>query len=135
MLTREPHEVRLVVEAGKVAEFRAATGLAPAPDCPWAPPTFPVVVEHWNATYASYLSDAGIDLATVLHGEERIDYPNGPLRVGDDLRGVVSIVGDERTEGRSGPLRLVTFRLELNRPSGELVVVVERVLVVLDGGS
>ena len=81
------------------------------------PPTFPVVMEHWNATYASHLSDAGIDLKHVLHGEERIDYPNGPLRVGDDLAGTLRIVGDERTEGRSGPLRLVTLRMELHRPS------------------
>ena len=59
MLTAEPHEVRLVVEAGKAAEFREATGLPPAPGSPWVPPTFPVVMEHWNATYASHLSDAG----------------------------------------------------------------------------
>ncbi len=134
MGSTDEYTVRLTVEAGKIAEFRDATGLPPAPDVTVAPPTFPVVLEHFSRPYAAVLSDPGIDLARVLHGQERITYPTGPLRVGDHLTGEIRVVGDERRTGGSGPLRLVTLRVDLQRPNGEIAVAVERVLVVLGEG-
>jgi hypothetical protein len=131
LLGTSPRPVRLLVEAGKVAEFRAATGMAPDLDATHAPPTFPVVLEHAGPSYASVLSDQGIDLAHVLHGSETLRYPTGPLRVGDDLTGEMSVVGDETKQGSAGPLRLVTLRAELRRLDGEVAVVVDRVLAVV----
>ena len=125
--------VSLVVEAGKVAEFRAALGLGRAEAATHAPPTFPVVLEHSGTTFAQLLVDQGVDLRRVLHGEERLSYPDGPLRIGDRLAGELRIVADERRSGRSGPLRMVTVRADLARPDGTVAVTVERVMVVLEG--
>jgi hypothetical protein len=133
MTSADPREVRLVVEAGKVAEFRAATGLPPAAHVTVAPPTFPVVLEHFSRPYAAILADEGVDLGRVLHGEERITYPDGPLRVGDNLSGRIEVIDDVTRQGSSGPLRLVTMRVDLARGDGSVAATVERVLVVLGG--
>ena len=66
----------------------------------------------------------------MLHGEERITYPAGPLRVGDELAGSIEIVGDERREGSSRPLRLISLHVDLRRPDGEVAATVDRLLVV-----
>jgi hydroxyacyl-ACP dehydratase HTD2-like protein with hotdog domain len=132
MSLAERREVSLTVEPGKVAEFRAATGLPRDEASVFAPPTFPAVLEHSGVTFASLLADQGVDLNRVLHGEELIAYPDGPLRVGDQLNGELRIVADERTHGSSGPLRLVTVRAELRRPDKSVAVTVDRVMVVLE---
>ena len=130
MSSTKPYPVRLRVEGGKVAEFRAATGLSADPDVGVAPPTFPVVLEHFSRPIAAVLEDQGIDLGRVLHGEERIDYPAGPLRVGDQLAGSIEVVNDEQKMGKSGALRVVTLRVDLRRANGQIAATVERVLVV-----
>jgi hypothetical protein len=128
----ERRDVTLVVEAGKVAEFRAATGLPPDDAARFAPPTFPVVVEHAGAVFVDLLVERGVDQRRVLHGEERIDYPGGPLRVGEELRGEMWIAGEESRQGSAGSLTLVTVCLVLRRADGSTAVTVERVLVVLE---
>jgi hypothetical protein len=128
----ERRDVTLVVEAGKVAEFRAATGLPRDDAAVFAPPTFPVVVEHSGATLVDLLVDRGVDYRRILHGEEQIDYPDGPLRVGERLSGQMWIAGEESRQGSEGSLTLVSVRLELRRPDGSTAVTVERVLVVLE---
>lgn len=122
---------RLPVEAGKVAELCRAIGLDPSEVGDLAPPTFPVVVDHHGPSIASLMEAMGYDLGRVLHGEEDIRFPNGPLRVGDRLEGTISLVGRERRDGRSGPLELVRFAVRLHRPDGTLAVEVVRTLVVL----
>ena len=128
----ERRDVTLVVETGKVAEFRAATGLPRDDAAVFAPPTFPVVVEHAGPVFADLLVERGIDLRRVLHGEERIDYPGGPLRVGEQLHGQMWIAGEESRQGSEGPLTLVSVRLELRRPDESVAATVERVMVVLE---
>lgn len=122
---------RLLVERGKVAEFRAAVGLPRRPDAQFAPPTFPAAIEAFGPAVASILSDRGIDLGSVLHGTEDISYPDGPLRVGDELTGEVVLTDVEERSGRSGPLRIVTFAIDLARPDGTLAVAVRRSLVIV----
>jgi hypothetical protein len=131
----ERRDVTLVVEAGKVAEFRAATGLPREDAAVFAPPTFPVVVEHAGPLFADLLAERGVDLRRVLHGEERIDYPAGPLRVGEQLHGHMWIAGEESREGSEGSLTLTSVRLELRRLDGSTAVTVDRVLVVLEDQS
>lgn len=122
---------RLLVERGKVAEFRAAVGLPYSPDVQVAPPTFPAAIEVLGPAVASILSDRGVDLGSVLHGTEDISYPDGPLRVGDELTGEVVLTDVEERSGRSGPLRIVTFLIDLHRPSGELAATIRRSLVIV----
>ena len=96
-----------------------------------APPTFPAAIEVFGPAVASILSDRGIDLGSVLHGTEDISYPDGPLRVGDDLTGEVVLTDVEERTGRSGPLRIATFVIELRRLGGALAVTIRRSLVIV----
>lgn len=126
-------DVRLIVDASKVREFRRATGLPVDDAVAVAPPTFPVVLEHFGPTIASLLADGGIDLNRVLHGGEHISYPGGPLHIGDELTGRMTVVDTRQRMGSSGGLTLVDVRIELSRDgSGQADVVVDRTLVVLD---
>ena len=93
--------------------------------------TFPVVIEHFGPTIVTRLSDLGTDTGRILHGEERIFYPEGPLGVGDVLNGEIRFVHVEEKSGSSGQLQLVTFLIELRHAHGRLATRVERVLVVL----
>ena len=131
----ERRDITLAVEAGKVAEFRAATGLPRDDAARFAPPTFPVVAEHAGAVFADLLAERGVDLRRVLHGEERIDYPDGPLRVGEELHGQMWTAGEESRQGNEGSLRLVSVRMELRRADGSTAVTVDRTLVVLENQS
>lgn len=128
----EKYSVSLVVEAGAVSAFRVATGLPRDEHATYAPPTFPVVVEHAGRSFASLLSGEGIDLRRVLHGEERLEYPSGPLRVGEHLEGEMWLSGDETRQGGEGSLRLMTVHMDLRRSNGQLAVSVDRVMVVLE---
>ncbi|QTI69943.1 FAS1-like dehydratase domain-containing protein [Gordonia polyisoprenivorans] len=119
------------MERGKVSEFRAAVGLPYCSDVQFAPPTFPAAIEVFGPAVASILSDRGIDLGSVLHGTEDITYPGGPLRVGDELTGEVVLTGVEERTGRSGPLRIAMFAIDLARPDGTLAVSVRRSLVIV----
>jgi hypothetical protein len=121
---------RLPVEAGKVAEFARAIGLDQALVREFAPPTFPVVIEHHGASFTAVMAGLGYALGGVLHGEEDVHFPNGAVAVGETLEGEITLLDRTRKRGRSGPLELVRFRLELRRPGGELAVVVLRTLVV-----
>lgn len=129
----DSQNVRLRVEAGKVREFRRAIGLPDDEAATVAPPTFPVVLEHFGPPIATLLADRGIDLDRVLHGGERIRYPGGPLRIGDELSGRMTVVQTRSRTGSSGPMTVVDVRIELSREGSQQAdVIVDRTLVVVD---
>jgi hypothetical protein len=129
---------RLPVEAGKIAEFRRATGLPAAGPPPAArtaaPPTFYAALEHHGPAVASIMTDLGFPLDRVLHGEERVSYPDGPLRAGDELTGTVRVTGRDTRQASVGTLERVHLAIELHRPDGTLAVRVHRTLVVVPAG-
>ncbi|MFI5436123.1 hypothetical protein ACHMZP_30455 [Rhodococcus baikonurensis] len=53
------------------------------------------------------------------------------MRVGDELNGEVVLTGVEQRSGRSGPLQIVTFTIDLARPDGMLAVTIRRSLVIV----
>jgi hypothetical protein len=124
--------VHLEVERGKIAQFARATGLADF-DPETAPPTFTAVLNHWGLSVSDVMRDLGYDMLHVVHGEETISYPNGPLRAGDILDGEVRIVGVDHKEGRSGPIEIVHMQIVFERPGGQVAVVIDRDLVSLGG--
>jgi len=126
----------LTVEARKVAEFRRATGWAgaAADDDAAVPPTFPVALEHQSPPIVDLVIGMGYAAERLLHGEEVIDYPNGPLHVGDDLRGETRFVGSVTKRGTAGDFELLTTSTDLYRPGGELAVRITRTFVALPEG-
>lgn len=123
--------MRLPVEEGKVAEFCRAVGLTEDEGAEYAPPTFTAVMDHFGATIAEMMASLGYPAGRVLHGEESIEYPHGPLAVGQSLTGEARHLGTNQVEARSGPLELVRFAVELVDQHGETVVRIARTLVVL----
>ena len=126
----------LTVQLRKVAEFRRATGwfgAEPDEDAP-VPPTFPVALEHEGPPIVDLLIGMGYAAERLLHGEEVIDYPNGPLHVGDDLRGETRFVGSVTKRGTAGDFELLTTSTDLYRPGGELAVRITRTFVALPEG-
>ena len=126
----------LTVQLRKVAEFRRATGwFGPDPDedAP-IPPTFPVALEHEGPPIVDLLIGMGYAAERLLHGEEVIDYPNGPLHIGDHLSGETCFVGSQRKRGRTGDLELLTTCTELRHPDGELAVRITRTFVFVPEG-
>jgi hypothetical protein len=126
----DPRYVRLSVERGRVREFRLATASAHA-DASSAPPTFPSMLDLDGPTSSDLMEEMGYDLLHVLHGEEALEFHGKPLQPGDELKGMIRVDGIEHKTGRSGPLELVRFRIELARPDGTPAVVICRTLVSL----
>lgn len=122
----------LAVERHKVAEFHRATG--GHGEASVVPPTFPVTLEHQSSPIVDLVIGMGYQAERLLHGEEVIDYPNGPLHIGDDLTGETRFVGSETKRGRTGDLELVTTCTELYRADGALAVRITRTFVCLPAG-
>ena len=128
------------VERGKIRELatalratdpalRGASGVDGRPLV--APPTFPsAAMNHWGLSTGEILEQLGCEVTRVLHGEEEFDYPHGPLREGDEVRGEIRLADDQRKTGRAGvEMRFLYFEAELRRTTGELAVTLRRTLI------
>ena len=92
------------------------------------PPTYLFCLEMMDATEPfEFLSALGIDLARVLHGEQRFDY-HAPVVVGDTLtfRPRVASV----TEKKGGAMTLVVVETEVTNQDGVHVADTSRTVVV-----
>jgi hypothetical protein len=72
------------VSAEKVREFATAIGW----EQDGVPPTFPIVLA--GASMNAFLDDLGLDLARIVHGEQRFAYARA-LRPGDALTSVLTV--------------------------------------------
>ncbi|WP_454624990.1 MaoC family dehydratase N-terminal domain-containing protein [Bradyrhizobium cenepequi] len=106
-----------------------AAGYAASP----VPPTYLFCLEMMDASEPFELLTAlGIDLARVLHGEQRFDY-HASVVVGDILtfRPRVTRV----TEKKGGAMTLVVVETEVTNQSGIHVADTSRTIVVRNPGS
>ncbi|HEY0850190.1 MAG TPA: MaoC family dehydratase N-terminal domain-containing protein [Bradyrhizobium sp.] len=106
-----------------VSAARAA-GYAALP----VPPTYLFCLEMMDATEPfEFLTALNIDLARVLHGEQRFDYL-APVVVGDTLtfRPTVTSV----TEKKGGAMTLVVVETEVTNQDGVHVANISRTVVV-----
>ena len=96
-----------------------------------APPTFPsAVMNHWGRPVADILLELGCDLHRVLHGSEEYEYPSGPLREGQVLRGQIKLVGEEDKTGRGGAaMRFLHLEMLLDDEFGGPGVRVRRTII------
>lgn len=121
--------VAFTVEHGKVLELVRATGVTDPShrDRGLATATHVVVAAH-HRDQQGFVGTLGLDIARVVVGSVSWDYAR-PLRVGDELVGTRTVVGDESRPGRSGTNRLVTLETEYTDPTGSVLVRQREVLV------
>lgn len=133
-------EVEFEVERGKVGEFSRATFVQdPVHTEPnaareagfgsvLATPTHVVVAGHQRDQRA-LVERLGVALERIVVGSVKWRYDR-PLQVGDALRGVRRVVGDERREGkRGGSMRLITLETEYVDVLGGTVVTQRETLI------
>lgn len=106
---------------------KAAALAAGYPALP-VPPTYLFCLEMMDASEPfEFLTALGIDLARVLHGEQRFDY-HAPVAVGDTLifRARVAAV----TEKKGGAMTLVVVETKVTNQNGVHVADTSRTIVV-----
>ncbi|MER7500997.1 MaoC family dehydratase N-terminal domain-containing protein [Nonomuraea pusilla] len=133
-----PYEVSRV----KIREFAAAIGdanpiyrdreaarAAGHPDVV-APPTFPIVFSLQSGGEALMDPDLGLNLAMVVHGEQRFEYVR-PIHAGDELVTRATIT-DIRSAGRN---ELLTVRSDVTTVAGEPVCTTYNTIVERGGAA
>jgi acyl dehydratase len=111
------------------AEVAKAAGYSAPP----IPPTYLFCLEMMDADKPfEALEVLNIDLASVLHGEQRFAY-RAPIVVGDTLT-FLSRVGDV-VDKKGGALTFITVTTEITNQHGAHVADAERVIVVRNKGA
>lgn len=101
-----------------------AAGYAAVP----VPPTYLFCLEMMDAEAPfAFLAELGIDLARVLHGEQRFAY-HAPVVVGDALTFASTIAAVAEKKG--GALTIVTVQTRVTNQDGRHVADAERAIVV-----
>jgi len=126
----------------KIKEFAAAIGdgnpiyrdrdaaqAAGHPDVV-APPTFPIVFSLQSGGEALADPDLGLNLAMVVHGEQRFEYVR-PIYAGDELV-TSSTITDIRSAGRN---ELLTVRSDITTVDGEPVCTTYNTIVERGGAA
>jgi len=104
-----------------------AAGYAAAP----VPPTYLFCLEMMDAAEPfEFLTALGIDLARVLHGEQRFDY-HAPITVGDTLTFKPKVTGVADKKG--GAMTLIMIETEVTNQDGVHVADTSRTVVVRNG--
>ena len=92
------------------------------------PPTYLFCLEMMDATEPfEFLTALDIDLARVLHGEQRFDY-HAPVAVGDTVTFKARVTGV--TEKKGGAMTLIVIETEVTNQSGVHVADISRTVVV-----
>ncbi|MBM6545422.1 MaoC family dehydratase N-terminal domain-containing protein [Janibacter sp. YIM B02568] len=124
--------VAIDVEAGKIGEFVRATRVSdPVHSHPEAAaaaglqgvaatPTHVVVAGHCRDPRA-WVEALGLDMQRVIVGSVSWEYVR-PLVAGDRVNGRRVVVRDERRDGRTGPMRVITMETDWRDASGDLAV-------------
>ncbi|WP_050627058.1 MaoC family dehydratase N-terminal domain-containing protein [Bradyrhizobium viridifuturi] len=129
---REFTPVTAHVEPGRLRFFLDTLGeanpvyrdVAAAP----VPPTYLFCLEMMDATVPfEFLTALGIDLARVLHGEQRFDY-HAPVVVGDTLTFQPRVASV--TEKKGGAMTLIVVDTPVTNQNGVHVADVSRTIVV-----
>jgi len=117
--------VSFAVEQGKVLELARATG-ATSPDHReggLATATYVVVAGH-HRDQQGFVAALGLDIRRIVVGSVSWEYVR-PLRVGDELVGIRTVVADETRGGH----RLVTLETAWTDPDGAVLVRQREVLI------
>ncbi len=94
-----------------------------------APPTFAMIVQDQTLQQLLAEPDSGIELARVLHAEQRFSYSR-PIVAGDELTGILAVTGVRTIGGNA----MVTSEAEIRDAAGAHVVTATSVLLVGEEG-
>ena len=114
----------------QLMDFYRGEGAAPAAGdaAPPVPPTYLFCLEMMDAAEPfEFLTVLDIDLARVLHGEQRFDY-HAPITVGDTLIFKPRVTGV--TDKKGGAMTLITIETEVTNQDGVHVADTSRTVVV-----
>jgi len=101
-----------------------AAGYSAAP----VPPTYLFCLEMMDATIPfEFLTALNIDLARVLHGEQRFDY-HAPVVIGDTLTFRPRVTGVSEKKG--GAMTLVVIETSVTNQDGVQVADISRTVVI-----
>jgi acyl dehydratase len=138
---RELPPVEATVERGRVRLFAQVIGetdpafldvdaarAAGHPDLP-VPPTFLFGLELDQPDPYAYLTDLGIDLRHVLHGEQTFTYYQ-PVHAGETLTAQPRIA--DVYSKRGGAMQFVVKQTSVSRPDGTVVAELTSTIIVRD---
>ncbi len=98
-------------------------------DIPFSP-TAPTILSFWgNPTFLSQLSEIGINVTRILHGEEAYEYL-GTIYPGDILTGVTTIVDGKTRKTREGSMDIVTLQTRYTNQHNDPVLNATTMFVV-----
>jgi acyl dehydratase len=131
----------VTVERGKIKEFARAIGDrspfylddAVGRASEWrdiiAPPTFPVTFRHEAASSEALLSDLGVDISRVLHGEQEFEHFK-PIRPGETYLVRTRVTDIYEKTGKSGPMAFVARESTVTDGDNDIVTVIRHITVV-----
>jgi acyl dehydratase len=141
VLGKEYPPYPVTVERGRLKDFARAIGdLNPfylddraGAASEWgdviAPPTFPITFRDERADSAALLSDLGVDISRVLHGEQEFEMFR-PIRPGETFVCRSRITDIYEKTGRSGPMAFVARETAVTDRTGEIVAVIRHITVI-----
>ncbi|MEU4321244.1 MaoC family dehydratase N-terminal domain-containing protein [Nocardia salmonicida] len=139
VIGREFPPVSLLIDRSRLRNFAKATGQldpiytdldaaknAGHRDLP-VPPTFLFGIELEAPNPVAYLEELGIDLRTILHGEQQFDY-HRIAYAGDELTAAATIT--DLYEKKGGLLEFLVRESTVTNQDGATVAVLRNILVV-----
>jgi len=130
------------VERGKIRELALAIGddnpiyqsreaaqAAGYPDVPLFPTAPTLLVFCGNEKMLGQIASLGINLAGVLHGEEKYEYL-APIYPGDVLTGVMTLVDGKTRQGQGGSsIDILTVEIRYTNQHGQPVLNAREVII------
>lgn len=129
--------VTATVEPGRLRFFLDTLGeqnpVYRGPAAAQVPPTYLFCLEMMDAAEPfAWLTELGIDLARVLHGEQGFTY-HTPAAVGDVLTFRTRLA--DVAEKKGGAMTLFTFETAVTNGHGAAVADLSRTVVILSGAA
>jgi acyl dehydratase len=94
-----------------------------------APPTFGTTFRTEVGDVSQLLTDLGVDISRLLHGEQEFEI-HRPLRPGETLLCRPRVVDIYEKTGRSGPMAFVVRETTVTDRSNEVVLTMRNVTVI-----
>ncbi len=124
------HELALAIgDDNPIYHSREAAQAAGYPDVPLFP-TAPTMFTFWgNTKFGRNLVDLGVNPMAILHGEEEYEYL-APIKPGDILTGVTTLVDGKTRKGQAGSMDILTLETRYTNQDGQAVLAARTVAIV-----